>query len=206
MSIVAKHSLVMTTPDNPLYENNSSNWNADHAISGATANQIVFGSGGGLGQSSQLSWDESTSNFTVGIANIFSYTSGDFIIQQVDGGFTTTFNLTSAGFAPISLTGVGGIALNTGTQGGVGQSVIAVCASGSGANSNGGDFSILLGAKTGSGTRGYLSLRDTNFGSYGVATGAGAVTRGNVGPSALTLSIWIPILIDGTLTYIEGYR
>jgi hypothetical protein len=76
---------------------------------------------------------------------------------------------------------------------------------GVGLNKSGGSLFLTTGDKTGAGAAGLLFITNT-AGTYGVATGAGVVTRGNVGPGiALTLSRWLPVTVDGTLRYIELY-
>lgn len=42
MALSRKHSLVMVTPDDPAYENKPSDWNAGHALSGATSGGIPY--------------------------------------------------------------------------------------------------------------------------------------------------------------------
>jgi hypothetical protein len=265
----------MVTPDDPVYENNSSNWNAAHTITGATAAQIVFGAaGGGLSQSADLSWNDTTNILTVGKARfatsigiaistaaaatttsdgwngtiasgdggsvsgaggIFNLTTGsalggnfgggNFIMQSGNGHGTGVGGAYIMQSGSGGATGVGGdISLTTGnggaTSGSAGAFTIALGTSTSGAggiftliggeasgtNQPGGNIDLYPGDGTGTGAQGYLTLqRQVN--AYGVALGAGVITRGvATGPAAIATAIWIPIYIDGVLTYIEGFR
>ena len=172
MAIVANHALVAVTPDNPLYEINPSNWNASHTITGATAAQIVFGdAGGGLSQSTNLSWDDTAHSLTINSSVVDNDVSGNFRITApsgsgVNAGKGFTFFAGSGG----GTTGAGGTFV---LQGG----------SGTGGNSVGGDVQLNAGSGHGSLTGGNI----IENGGVGGATGGGGtwtVFSGNGGATS----------------------
>lgn len=65
---------------------------------------------------------------------------------------------------------------------------------GSGTGDVGGDLELLVGS--GTSANGVLRLSSINA-DLGVATGAGAVTTGSVGPVPLETTAWIPVTLDG---------
>jgi hypothetical protein len=147
------------------------------------------GDGHGTGAGGDITFQAGGGSLSLGTGN-----GGGVFINAGNGGSTSGngggFSL-SAGFP---LNGDGGlVGLYASDGAGVG-------------NHNGGNVDMYAGVGTGTGTRGYVTF-NTFSANYGVATGAGAVTRGAaVGPAAIATAIWIPVLIDGTLTYIEGFR
>jgi len=134
---------------------------------------------------------------------------GAYIMQAGNGGATGVggdISLTTGnGGATSGSAGAFTIALGTSTSG-AGGIFTLIGGEASGTNQAGGNIDLYPGDGTGSGAQGYLTLqRQVN--AYGVALGAGAVTRSAaVGPAAIATAIWIPVFIDGTLTYIEGFR
>lgn len=73
---------------------------------------------------------------------------------------------------------------------------------GTGAGDIGGDLELLVGS--GSSANGALRLSSVNT-DLGVATAAGTVTAGSVGPVNVELSRWIPVTLDGVAGFVAFY-
>lgn len=219
MALTVTHPFVSGIADGPdATQVRPSNWNANHSIAGIVANQIVFGNGSAiLTQSANLSWDDTITTLstapgkTLNIHGSIDTVFGGGLI--LDGGDATATTGQSEG-GPITISGGNGytkggeILIFSGQTftDGPGAPVTIVAADGVGLNQDGGNVSIRVGNSTGSGVAGYLAVSD-NFGLYGIATGTGTITRGNIGPGTTALSVtrWLPILVDGQLKYIELY-
>ncbi len=143
MTISIVHSTVATLPDEAGAEINKAEWNAAHSLSGAAANQVLFGNAGGsIAQSANLVFDS----------------NGNLVINGAPAGALSTDKLQVAGDSLLydiritsgQINANGGLNVSAGNNG----NLIIYGGSGSGVDPNPGSFQMVAGNPDASGANG----------------------------------------------------
>jgi hypothetical protein len=89
---------------------------------------------------------------------------------------------------------------------GQGSAIVLFTGIGGATNNNGGDLFLYFGVPNGTGRAGRLNFNDSDeSGAYATPPSSGAVTAA-LGPGvAITLTSWIPVVVDGVEGWIPFY-